>query len=125
MKHFNKSIGSYGENLAENYLKESNYKIIDMNFRCKIGEIDIIAKNDGYICFIEVKSRYNTTYGYPREAVTRSKQLKIYKTAKMYILENKLINQKFRFDVIEIMFNYKNNDNSILLLKNAFQFDEF
>lgn len=120
MKAYNKTIGAFGEELAENYLEQMGYQIIVKNFRCRIGEIDIIAKDKDYIVFMEVKTRYNDRYGHPCEAVTAHKQYKIYKTAQFYIMVNKLHNFNFRFDVIEVILNYDNDNNYIRLIKNAF-----
>lgn len=121
MHCLNKNIGRYGEDIAERYLKNLGYVILNRNFSCKLGEIDLIGKDKDYICFIEVKTRYNSTYGYPSESVTTKKQFKIYKTAEVYILKNKLFNCNFRFDVVEILLNLNENDPHIRLIKNAFQ----
>lgn len=121
MHSYNKTIGSFGENLAENYLINNGYKILNKNFSTKIGEIDIIAKDEEYICFIEVKTRFSSYYGLPCEAVNKSKQKKIIKNAKMFILKNKLFNSNFRFDVVEVILNYNNNSHNIKIIKNAFQ----
>ena len=97
-------LGKYGETIATQYLKQKNYKIITKNFRCKQGEIDIIAeeKKNKEIVFIEVKTRTNLTYGTPSEAVNNIKINHIYKTAQYYILKNKILNKSIRIDVIEI-----------------------
>lgn len=121
MYSYNREVGNLGENIAESYLIQNGYIILDKNFRCKQGEIDIIGKDGEYISFIEVKSRYGNLYGTPGEAVNFIKQYKIYKTAQMYILKKKLHKFNFRFDVIEIILNHKNNDFSIKLIKDAFQ----
>ena len=121
MHSFNKDIGSLGEDIAETYLRQVGYTVLERNFRCKIGEIDIIGKDGDYICFIEVKTRYGSIYGSPCEAVTYSKRIKIYKTAEIYIMRKKLFKFNFRFDVIEIILNNSNNEPSIRLIKDAFQ----
>lgn len=121
MHSFNKDIGSLGEDIAENYLKNMGYIILDRNYRSKLGEIDIIGKDGDYIAFIEAKTRYGTIYGTPAEAVTYSKQYKIYKTAQLYILKKKLHKFNFRFDVIEVILNTKDNEHSVRLIKDAFQ----
>lgn len=121
MYSYKKDIGNLGENIAENYLIDRGYIILDRNFRCKTGEIDIIAKDGIYISFIEVKTRYGTLYGTPGESVNYLKQYRIYKTAQMYILKKRLNNFNFRFDVIEVILNHINNDFSIKLIKDAFQ----
>ena len=71
--------GQRGEALAFNYLIENNYKILNTNFSCKLGEIDIIAQKDDYIIFVEVKARSFSAFGLPREAVTYQKQQHINK----------------------------------------------
>ena len=121
MKTFNKDIGAFGENISENYLKNLGYRILDKNFRCKCGEIDLIAINKGYICFVEVKTRYGINYGTPAESVTSSKQKKIYKTAQVYILMKNIIDYNFRFDVIEVLLNSNNNDFLVNHIEDAFQ----
>ncbi|WML35106.1 YraN family protein [Clostridium sp. OS1-26] len=121
MHSFNKDIGSLGEEIAETYLRQIGYTVLDRNFRCKIGEIDIIGKDGDYICFIEVKTRYGSIYGSPCEAVNYSKQRRIYRTAEAYIMKKKLFKFNFRFDVIEIILNNSNNTPSIRLIKDAFQ----
>jgi len=121
MKAFNKYIGAHGEDISENHLKSLGYKILDKNFRCKCGEIDLIAANKGYICFIEVKTRYGTNFGIPAESVIYSKQHKIYKTAQVYISMKNIMNSNFRFDVIEVILNVDNNDFLINHIEDAFQ----
>lgn len=121
MKTFNKDIGTFGEEIAETFLKKLGYKVIDKNFRCKCGEIDIIAIHKDYICFIEVKTRYGINFGIPAESVTTYKQHKIYKTAQVYILKKNIIDRNFRFDVIEVLLNKDNNDFLVNHIEDAFQ----
>lgn len=98
-------IGKEGEDEASLYLQKQGYKIIQRNFRCKQGEIDIIAKDKKEYVFIEVKTRQNFHYGAPSEAVDEQKQNHIWKVAEYYIYIHKLENAYIRFDVLEI---YKN-----------------
>lgn len=100
-------FGKIGEEIATKYLKQNNYKIIERNFRCKQGEIDIIAKEKEEIVFIEVKTRSNIMYGRPSEAVNEAKQKHIKRAAKYYVYLNHLENCYIRLDVIELY--YKNN----------------
>lgn len=122
MFKYNKAIGDYGEYLSINYLMKKGHRIICRNFRCKLGEIDIISKIDDIncICFTEVKSRYNYSYGIPSEAVNYRKISRIKNAAKYYIKINNIMDVNFRFDVIEIFFNKSNNDYSLNLIENAF-----
>ena len=98
----NQILGQIGENLAMNYLLKKQYEIIGKNFRCKSGEIDVIAIKGEYLVFIEVKTRSNARYGIPSEAVTKQKRKHIYKTAKYYLYINHIEHSFVRFDVIEI-----------------------
>jgi len=95
--------GSEYERIAEKYLLDRGYDIIDKNFICRFGEIDIIVLKDGRIHFVEVKGRKNVSYGYPREFVTTSKQRKIISAAKCYFLLKKQDDMFCQFDVIEII----------------------
>ena len=106
--HSKQLIGKIGEDKATEYLKKNNYKIVERNFSCKIGEIDIIAKDrnvklNNELVFFEVKTRSNLNYGRPAEAVNYEKRKHIYRVAKYYILKNNLCNNPIRFDVIEIL----------------------
>lgn len=121
MKKYNKDIGNYGENLALDYLNKNNYDILCKNFRTRNGEIDIICKFKDIIVFIEVKSRYSYTFGFPSEAVTYLKQKQIFNLSKYFLLKNKLSNYNCRFDVIEVYFNKNDNLYNINHLKDAFR----
>ena len=100
MKKYNKSIGFYGEDLSVEFLKKEGYSILEKNFNCSSGEIDIIAIKDEIISFIEVKSRFSNSFGNPKESVTFSKQGIIINVAKYYLHIKNLYNYYIRFDVI-------------------------
>lgn len=95
-------IGKLGEDLSAKFLIDIGYEILDRNFHSTYGEIDIIAKNEKYVVFVEVKTRSNVLFGTPIEAVNRKKQKRMYKTAKYYLCRNNLVNSFIRFDVIEV-----------------------
>lgn len=99
-----KRLGDSGEDYACRYLKSRGYQILARNFRCRrCGEIDIIAQRQGVLCFVEVKTRSSERYGLPREAVTASKQKKIYRCAEYYLqLRGYEEAPPLSFDVIEI-----------------------
>ena len=100
--------GILGEDLASNYLENIGYEIIERNFLCKQGEIDIIAKDKDEYVFIEVKTRSNRCYGRPSEAVNVFKKKHILKSTKYYLYLHKLEDKFIRFDVIEVyLFNHK------------------
>lgn len=98
-----RSLGTEKEILAAEYLQEQGYQILEQNFRCRMGEIDMIASHDGAIIFIEVKYRSSREYGMAVEAVSQTKQRTIHKVA-MYYLVTKLHRSdvECRFDVIGI-----------------------
>lgn len=120
MKHLNKHIGNMGEALSIKYLKENGYIILEENFSCFIGEIDIIAFHGKYLCFIEVKTRYNHNFGFPCESITFSKKRKIIKTAQYYICQKNLHKFFCRFDALEVIFLPQCNLPQLNLIKNAF-----
>lgn len=95
-------IGKFGEDVATRYLIQKDYKILEKNFRCKKGEIDIIAKDNNNLVFIEVKTRSNLNYGTPAEAVNSSKIQHILNTAKVYLKIKNIKSAFIRFDVIEV-----------------------
>ena len=100
-------IGKIGEELAVKYLKQIGYKIIERNFKCRLGEIDIIALEKNEIIFIEVKTRTSIKYGHPADAVNENKQKHLIKSVKYYLYLRSLENEYVRIDVIE-MYLYKN-----------------
>ena len=100
--YYKQKIGKYGEDVAVEYLKRNRYKILSRNYKCKYGEIDIIAKEKEEIVFVEVKCRTNLNYGFPAEAVNKKKIRHIYNVAENYIYKNYLTRIDFRFDVIEV-----------------------
>ncbi len=110
-------LGSNGEEIACDFLKKSGYKIIEKNYRCKIGEIDIIACDKDELVFVEVKTRTQKVFGSPVESVNDEKKNHIYRVAQYYITTKKLEQAQIRFDVIEIYI--KNNEVNINLIKNA------
>lgn len=120
MHSYHKDIGTWGENIAAEYLLTDGYIVLDRNFRTRIGELDIVVKKDGIVVFVEVKTRYDCTFGSPALSVTYSKQKKIYAIAQLYILNRKCNNRSFRFDVIEVLMNKEENKPSINHIENAF-----
>lgn len=111
-----KNIGQYYETLAVEHLKSQGYEILCRNFRTKFGEIDIIAKDkkDNSIAFIEVRYRKNLFFGLPKETVNFNKQIRLIKSAMVFVKQNKIKNMYLRFDVISI------TDTEIEHIKNAF-----
>ncbi len=111
--------GKSGEELAVALLKENGYKIIARNYKTKLGEIDIIARDRDTICFVEVKTRHSDKFGLPQEAVQGFKQRQISKVALAYLKENSLLDKRARFDVVSII--YSQDNPKLDLIKNAFE----
>ena len=97
----NRLLGQWGEELAARYLIEHGYRIVDANWRCRFGEIDLIAKEKGYLCFVEVKLRKNDRMASAMEFVDARKQKKLRTTAQLYLSIHPIQEQP-RFDVIEV-----------------------
>jgi len=112
-------FGKEGEETAVKYLKKRGYKIIENNWRCHMGEIDIIARHKDDTVFIEVKTRTDAGLGAPQESVDQRKQKKIIKSALTYIQCKNLEGQNFRFDVIAI--DFSSGKQEIILFQDAFQ----
>lgn len=98
-----KEIGRKNEKIAQKFLKEKNYQIIQTNFYCKFGEIDIIAKDRNCLVFIEVRSKSYNDFGNPEETVDKLKIEKITKTAQLFIQKTGIDFDEIRFDVIAIL----------------------
>ena len=95
-------VGTEGEQIAVEYLESQGYTVLARNFSWKTGEIDVVAKRNGYLVFVEVKARLTKRFGTPMDAVTLEKQKKIVRTAEYYMLKNKIFDADVRFDVIEV-----------------------
>ncbi|MCQ2471075.1 MAG: YraN family protein [Clostridia bacterium] len=116
--YVNKS-GLWGEVFAARYLRDNLYTIISANYKCRMGEIDIIAEKDGVTSFIEVKTRNENPIANPAESVDFQKQRKLTAAAQVYMREVKQ-ELNSRFDVIEVTLDSKYNLVKINHIKNAF-----
>lgn len=116
-------IGKIGENIAIEYLKSNNYKILEQNFRAKrLGEIDIIAEENGYLVFVEVKARRSYNFGTPQESINIIKQKRLRNLANFYIKQKNIKDKNYRFDVVALIIDRFNNLAKIDLIKYAFLF---
>ena len=97
----NKLTGRWGEALAADYLREKHYQLVAMNYTCRFGEIDLIAKNRKYLVFVEVKLRKTDRFARAAEFVDANKQERIRTTAALWLSQNETDLQP-RFDVLEI-----------------------
>lgn len=114
-----REIGGNKEAQAAKYLLQEHYSIIECNYFCRAGEIDIVAQDGEYLVFVEVKYRKNTKVGYPEEAINRNKIQALVKTARNYLYRHGMSFEiPCRFDVIVIL------DEEIKLYKNAFDLND-
>ncbi|MGA1826438.1 MAG: YraN family protein [bacterium] len=114
------NTGRWGERKAAEYLTSIGYKIEESNFRCNLGEIDIIGWDEDVLVFIEVKTRKTDTFGDALESINYWKRRKISRVAMYFIKKKNLDYMNCRFDVITVINN--NNQIKINLYKDAFQF---
>ncbi|MBQ3726787.1 MAG: YraN family protein [Selenomonadaceae bacterium] len=97
-----KVLGKLGEDCAAKFLEAEGYTIVDRNFRIRSAEIDIIARRDNLIIFVEVKARSNIRHGLPVEAVNLRKQKKIIEAAGVFLQDENFCDCACRFDVVEV-----------------------
>jgi len=111
-----RQTGAVYEEKAAKFLIQQGFRILQKNYRCQMGEIDLIAIENGILVFVEVKYRNHLQKGYPAEAVTHLKQRKIIQTARYYCYKKKIPQtQSCRFDVVSIL------GEQIELIRNAFE----
>ena len=114
-----RKVGANGERIAGIFLEKQGYQILQYNFRCRSGEIDLIAREGAYLVFAEVKYRRNGTFGTALEAVNVRKQRQICRTARIFLLRHPSYWEfPSRFDVVAIQ------GEEIFLIKNAFSYLE-
>jgi putative endonuclease len=94
--------GEAGESLACEFLRRLGYEIVARNFRCRSGEVDVVAKQGGTTVFVEVKDRASASHGEGHEAVTFGKRRRIIRAAKLFAASRGLFDSPLRFDVISI-----------------------
>jgi putative endonuclease len=119
MLNSRQQYGHKSESAAVDFLQRNGYRILTRNYRTRLGEIDIIAKDGQTIVFVEVKARRSNRYGLAKAAVTPAKQRKISMVALQYLKEARLADTSARFDVVAI-YN-RNNSSRIEIIKNAFE----
>lgn len=99
-----KQFGNEGEVVAKVYLQKKGYTILHEQWKCHFGEIDLVCKQNGEYVFVEVKSRRDDTYGFPEDAVTKTKRQHLAVCADAYLLEHHMEDVPWRVDVIAIEF---------------------
>ncbi len=113
------SLGRRGESAVASYLKRKGMSIVKRGYRCRQGEIDIIAREGDVLCFVEVKTRSDSSFGSAAESITSEKMKRISYTALHYLARRKLRDQPVRFDVVLV--DTSGPEMEIELIQNAFE----
>lgn len=116
----NIELGKHGENIAADYLTQSGYSIITRNYRRRFGEVDIVARQDSTIVFVEVKTRRSATFGTGFEAVDVRKQRQLTRIALDYLSRHNLFNVNARFDVVAVQIA-NDGTSKVEIITNAFE----
>jgi putative endonuclease len=112
-------LGKEGERVAELYLKHKGYKLVERNYRCSAGELDLIVLDRGVVVFVEVKTRSGHGFGSPLEAVEFHKQRKMIQAAQYFLSEKRLHQRDARFDVVGI--SWPGREPVVEHIENAFE----
>jgi putative endonuclease len=112
-------LGRTGERMAGEALERRGYCILERNFRCSYGEIDLVAEHEGELVFVEVKTRRGTTFGRPEEAVTFRKQQKILEVAAYYLDVHDCSQRAWRIDVVAVQFDQTGKFEEIRIYQHA------
>lgn len=115
-----KGLGPFGESWAKAYLEGLGYRILTMNFRCALGEIDLVAEEGGELVFVEVKTRRNIAFGYPEEQLSSSKKKRLVRLAQVYLKYRERKERPARFDVVSILMTRDGKVSGVDLIQNAF-----
>jgi len=113
------AVGKAGEEVAIQYLRQQGYQVLERNYRCRFGEIDLIARDGSTLAFIEVKTRRSQTFGPAAAAVTLAKQRHLVKASQVYLTRTHKVYELCRFDVVTIELDA--HTPRIELIKDAFQ----
>lgn len=114
-----KQIGATGEKLAASYLKKHGYKLVERNYHCREGEIDIVARQKGALVFVEVRTKTGTAFGTPEESVTRAKKTKMAAAAFRYLREHGGTDGDWRIDLVAVELDLRGKVKRIEVIENA------
>lgn len=114
-----KGIGDLGEKLAAGFLRKHGYKVLDRNYRCREGELDIVARKGDCLVFVEVRTRTGNAFGTPEESVTATKRQHIARAAMSYLQEHGSAQDNWRIDLVAIELDPKNKPIRIDIVENV------
>jgi putative endonuclease len=112
-------MGAFGERAAREYLKKRGYKILETNFRCALGEIDIVARDGDYVVFVEVRTRRSLVFGTPEESINAAKKAKLIKLGQYYLQAHQDPSSPWRIDIVAIEMGQHGKITRIDLIQNA------
>ncbi len=116
-----KQLGALGEKLAKDFLKKRGYRIAETNFKCRSGEIDIIAEQGGCLSFVEVRSKSSLEFGTPEESITPSKKEKLINSALTYLSTHKDLPSQWRIDLVAVELDQNGKTRRIELIQNIIE----
>jgi putative endonuclease len=118
-----KTTGMIGEKLAADFLTKQGYEIIETNFRCKEGEVDIVARDGDFLVFIEVRAKSSHIFGSPEESITTRKKQHLKNVAEYYRENHDNLPQQWRIDFVAVELDRTGNVSRIEIIKNAVEGD--
>jgi putative endonuclease len=116
-----KETGNLGEKLARDFLIQKGYRILESNYRCSFGEIDIIASQGNCLVFVEVRTRSSLSFGTPEESITSRKKLHFVRTAEHYLQNHKIRNSSWRIDMVAVELDAGKKIKRIEIIENALE----
>jgi putative endonuclease len=116
-----KAVGDEGERLAVDFLKKKGYRILETNYRCRSGEIDIVARQGEALVFIEVRTKTNVSFGLPEESISFTKRQHLEASAESYLQENSQDPPSWRIDLVAVELDADNRLKRIEQIQNAFE----
>jgi putative endonuclease len=121
----NRDIGQSGEKAAAAFLKRKGYRIVASNLRTPFGELDLVARHNGFVVFVEVKSRSTDSLGPPYISVTREKSRRVVRNAVFYLKERRLLDRPWRIDVVSVKMDPLRRIEKIEIIESAVENDEY
>lgn len=114
-----KRLGELGENIAAKFLKKRGYKLIERNYRCREGEVDIIARHKDCLVFVEVRTRTGSTFGSPEESVTAVKKDRLITAALTYLQTHRDLPSDWRIDMVAVELDSRGKPSRVEVIENA------
>ena len=116
---YKQKLGQRGEEMAAAYLQQQGYRILERNWRCPVGELDIVAREGEILTFVEVRARRGDRFGTPEESITPAKQARLVELAQTYMQEKGLTDQSWRIDVVAVEIDRGGRAKRLNLIQNA------